>query len=387
MSQRRLRILHALGSLDPGGVETWLLGVLKHIDRGEFQFDFCTFGPRAGLRAREAEMLGAKVLRCPIGSNVWSFSRRFRRILREGHYDIVHSHVHLFSGAILRWAYAEGVPVRIAHSHNSRDDKAARRLRRAYRTLMTACIDRYATHGLAASGLAAVELFGENWQERNELSVLYYGIDLGVFDRPIIREQVRNEIGIPADATVVGHVGRFVPQKNHEFLLDIASEIVTLGPDVRFLLVGDGPLRPKIEAKAKAMGLETKILFAGTRTDVPGLMRGCMDLFVFPSLYEGFGLAVLEAQAAGLRCLVSDAVPDEVGVLPESVEFLPASGGAALWARRAIALLGARKNSTSVMDSVSRGKFSIQRSRLELARVYLSVQPSAAPSAPEYVES
>ena len=379
--------MHALGSLDPGGVETWLLNVLRHIDRDRFQFDFCTFGPQPGLNATEAEKLGCKVLRCPKGSNPLEFRSRFRRILREGGYDVVHSHVHFFSGAILRWANAEGVPVRIAHSHTSQDDRPGTLARRCYRWLMKSWIDRYATHGLAASRLAAATLFGENWQADDRFRVLYYGIDLDTFRQACVPEEVRRELGIPLDALVVGHVGRFVAAKNHRFFLEVASEIVKRRPEIHFLSVGDGPLRPEIEARAKAMGLEGKMLFAGTRTDVPRLMRGSIDLFVFPSLYEGFGLSVLEAQAAGLRCLVSDAVPDEVGISPESVEFLPASGGAALWARRVIALLGERKNSTSVVGSVFRDRFSIQQSRLELARLYLSMQPSAAPSAAEYVES
>jgi|HubBroStandDraft_1064217.scaffolds.fasta_scaffold15798_2 glycosyltransferase involved in cell wall biosynthesis len=387
MAQTHLRVLHALGSLDPGGVEMWLLNVARHIDRDRFQFDFCTFGSQPGLQAVEAEKLGSKVLRCPKGSNPWKFRNRFRRILREGGYDVVHSHVHLFSGAILRWANAEGVPVRIAHSHTSQDDKPNTLARQCYRSVMKSWIYRYATHGLAASRLAAAALFGENWQTDCRFRVLYYGVDLDAFRQPFVRDEVRSELGIPLDALVVGHVGRFVPAKNHRFLLEIASEIVRSRPEIHFLSIGDGPLRPEIEARAKAMGLEGKILFAGTRSDVPRLMRGSIDLFIFPSLYEGFGLSVLEAQAAGLRCLVSDAVPDEVGLSPESVEFLPASGGAALWARRVIALLGARKNSTSAMDSMSRDKFSIQQSRLELARVYLSMQPSHAPRAAEYVES
>jgi glycosyltransferase involved in cell wall biosynthesis len=387
MTQPRLRILHALGSFNPGGVETWLLNVLKHIDREQFQLDFCTFGPGAGLNAKEVERLGGRILRCPRGANVWVFRNRFRQILREGHYDVVHSHVHLFSGALLRWAKAEGVPMRIAHSHTSRDDRSNTLLRGYYSSRMRSWINRYATHGLAASQLAAKQLFGSDWEADSRFRVLYYGIDLDAFRQPFVRDEVRRELGIPLDALVVGHVGRFVPAKNHRFLLEIASEIVKRRPEIHFLSIGDGPLRPEIEARAKAMGLEGKILFAGTRSDVPRLMRGSIDLFVFPSLYEGFGLSVLEAQAAGLRCLVSDAVPDEVGLSQESVEFLPASGGAALWATRAIALLKARKNSTSVMDRVSRDQFSIQQSRLELARVYLSMQPSDAPTAAECVES
>lgn len=373
MAQKQIRILHALGSLDPGGVETWLLNVLRNIDRDRFQFDFCTFGSQPGLRALEAEKLGSKVLRCPKGSNPWEFRRRFRRILREGQYDVVHSHVHLFSGAILRWANAEGVPVRIAHSHTSQDDKASTLARRCYRRLMKSWIERYATHGLAASQLAAAQLFGEDWPRDGRIQVVHCGIDLRPFEEPIARDDVREELGIPPDATVVGHVGRFVAAKNHRFFLEVAREIVKLRPDVRFLLVGDGPLRPEIETRARAMGFNGNMHFAGNRSDVPRLMCGGMDIFVFPSLWEGLPMTLIEAQAAGLACVVSDRVTDEASVLPEQSIRLPLSARPADWAASALdALNGGRKNIGWAAQTVGRTDFSADCSASLLSNFYVA---------------
>src|ERR1700732_4935953 len=273
-AHKQIRILHTLGSFDPGGVETWLLNVLKYIDREQFQLDFCTFGSSAGVNAEEVERLGGKILRCPKGGNLWVFRNRFRQILREGNYDVVHSHVHLFSGALLRWAKAEGVPVRIAHSHNTHDGRPNTSARRLYRKVMRSWINRYATHGLAASKPAARELFGADWQLDSRFRVLHCGIDLKPFWEPMSLEKIRAELGIPPDAPVVGHVGRFDPQKNHRFLLEIAGEILKRRKDVHFLLVGDGPLRPEIEDRARAEGIADKMHFVGSRTDVPRLMRG-----------------------------------------------------------------------------------------------------------------
>lgn len=370
-ARKRIRVLHALGSFDPGGVETWLLNVLKYIDREQFQLDFCTFGSSAGLNAKEVERLGGRILRCPKGGNLWAFRNRFRQILREGNYDVVHSHVHLFSGALLRWAKAEGVPVRIAHSHTSREGQSNSLLRGHYGRLMKLWIDRYATHGLAASRLAAGQLFGSDWESDGRFRVLYYGIDLKPFHEPVSREDVRAELGIPLDAPVMGHVGRFVPAKNHVFLMEIAGEILRRRPEAHFLLIGDGPLRQEIQARARARGFADKLHFAGSRTDVPRLMRGGMDVFLFPSLYEGFGLTLLEAQAAGLHCLVSDSVPDEIVASKHFVHFLALSEGAPYWAARAIQWLDERRpNPVSATEIMFQSQFAIAQSVRKLTTTY-----------------
>jgi glycosyltransferase involved in cell wall biosynthesis len=375
MTERRVRILHALGSLDPGGVEMWLLNVLRHIDRERFRFDFCTFGPQAGLHAAEAEKLGSKILRCPKDSNPWAFRNRFRRILRDGGYDVVHSHVHFFSGAILCWAHAEGVPVRIAHSHTTQDDKPDTLARGCYRGLMKSWIGRYATHGLAASRLATVQLFGEDWSRDKRFHVVHCGINLRPFEEPVAREEVRAEFGIPADATVVGHVGRFVPAKNHGFFLDIAREVAKLRPDVHFLLVGDGPLRSQTEERARAMGFNGNMHFAGNRSDVPRLMRGGMDVFVFPSLWEGLPMTLIEAQAAGLPCVLSDRITDEATVLSGQSTRLSLSARSADWAAGALGALGCgRTEKDSAAQMIARTDFSVQRSASFLSDLYMGAE-------------
>ena len=177
---------------------------------------------------------------------------------------------------------------------------------------MKTWIRRFATHGLAISKPSAANLFGERWKSDAWVHIIPYGIDIAQFQKHLLREEIRAELGIPPNSPVVGHVGRFYPQKNHSFLIEIAQEVLSKRPDTNFLLIGDGPLRPEMEARVRQMGLSKKIHFIGIRTDVPRLMLGAMDLFLFPSLYEGLGLCLLEAQAAGLHCLVSDTVPDEV---------------------------------------------------------------------------
>jgi len=360
--------------MDPGGVEIWLMHLLRNIDRGRFEFHFCTFGDHPGLYATEVEALGGEVLRCPKTANLLAFGRRFRRILRNGRYDAVHSHVYFFSGAVLHWANAEGVPIRIAHSHGTYDGKSNNWARRSYRKLMRSWIDRYSTHGLAASKSAAAKLFGECWRSDPRIQVLHCGIDLNSFRRPIDKEEVRRELGIPPDASVVGHVGRFVPPKNQSFILEIAAEILKKRPDIHFLLVGDGPIRPQLEAHAKAAGLSERIHFTGTRTDVPRIMRAAMDVFIFPSLWEGLPIAVIEAQAAGLPCILSEAVTDEANLLPEHVIQLGASNSAEEWAKRTIEALGSAKAPGDlVLESISKANFCVHQCISNLSDVYGAV--------------
>jgi glycosyltransferase involved in cell wall biosynthesis len=366
----KTRILHLLGTLDAGGVETWLAQVWRSIDRERFQFDFCTLGTHKGLFAPEVENLGAKVWRCPIADR-WAFHRRFRRIIRDGRYDVVHSHVQFFSGALLRLAKCENVRIRIAHSHSSQDDKAGTRFRQYYIALMKSWIRRYATCGLAASRIAAIELFGEHWEIDPRFKVLHCGIGLEGFQN-IDSEKVREELGLPVRALVVGHVGSFIPPKNHKFILDVAQAVHRMRPDVHFLLVGDGTLRPEIEARAIAMGIADKIHFSGIRTDVPRLMRSCMNALVMPSLWEGLPMTLIEAQAAGLPCIASDSITEEAKVLPGRLTLLSLSAGTAKWAEQTImALDGGTLDQGMASKAVAHSEFSIERSTSSLAQVYV----------------
>ena len=333
--------------------------------------DFCVFGPEPGLYAKEVERLGSTVWRCQMSSDLWSFSRRFQHILSEGKYDVVHSHVHFFSGNVLRWAKAQRIPVRIAHSHTTHDGRSDVLMRRCYRSLMKSWIDRYATQGLAASRSSALALFGENWERDGRFCVLHCAIDLHPFQEPVDRETVRKELGLPRDVPVVGHVGRFHHEKNHLFFLEIAVEVLKRRPEIHFLLVGDGPLRPATESRVRAIGLSDKVHFAGIRTDVARLMRGAMDLFVFPSLWEGLPMVLIEAQAAGLHCVVSDACTTEVTILADHFTQVSLSKSPELWAADIIkALERGRTGGELPVQIMAQTDFSIHQCVQTLSELY-----------------
>ena len=230
----------------------------------------------------------------------------------------------------------------------------------------------YATAGLAASGKAAAALFGLEWQADPRWRVLYYGIDLSPFREGADRREIRAELTIPEDAFVIGHVGSFTEQKNHAFLVEIAAEVVRRRPDARLLLVGDGPLRPDIERKVAELGLTGKVIFAGLRADVPRLMLGAMDVFLLPSLYEGLPVVGMEAQAAGLPFLVSDAVTGELDVVGPLLRRLSLSQPAPAWAE---AVLAVRDSSPAISRSealamMEKSPFDVTGSVSALAEVY-----------------
>ena len=241
-STRRIRVLHIVGGMNRGGVETWLMHVLRHIDRERFQMDFMVHTAKPCSYDNEVRALGGRILPCLHPNRPWRYARNFRRIVAAyGPYDIVHSHVHHYSGYTLRLAQRAGIPIRIAHSHNdaSPQDISPSPLRWIYLTTTKRFIRRYATIGLAASGKAAEALFGREWQRSSFCRLLYYGIDLAPF-RAKADPSVRAALQLSPDAFVIGHVGRFDEQKNHRFLLEIFRHVADADPRTRLMLIGDG---------------------------------------------------------------------------------------------------------------------------------------------------
>jgi glycosyltransferase involved in cell wall biosynthesis len=333
-----MRILHVLGKLDRGGVETWLVQLLRQIDRQKYQMDFMVHTADPGAFDEEVLSLGAQIIPCLKPSNPLQYAYNFRRILREyGPYDIVHSHVHHYSGYVLTLAAIAGVPIRIAHSHSDtrQSESSVGPIRKAYRGVMQCLVRSCASGGLAVSTEAGDDLFPPRWQATPRWDLQHLGLDLSRFELAVDRDAIRRELGIPKQAIVIGHVGRFTEEKNHMFLVEIAREVIRLEPRAFFLLVGDGPLRPSIEGMVTSYSLQNRFAFTGVRSDVPTLMMGAMDAFIFPSLREGLPVTMLEAQTAGLKCVISDVISLEADVIPslivrESVKSSPAQWAAQL---------------------------------------------------------
>lgn len=323
------RALHVLGSLNPGGVERWLLDTVRLGGESPWRFDFCLLGRERGVYAPRLETLGCRMLHCPLEPRA-TFPGRLYRLLRQRRYEVVHSHVHHFSGVVLAVARAAGVPVRAAHSHTCDPAAGTSLRRRSYQRAMRALLESSMTQGFACSPRAA-GFAGEPLRSR--LRILACGIDLESFRevRPGA-SQLRQQLAIPDDVPVVGHVGRLAQEKNQAFLLRVGIRLISRVPRARLVIVGGGPLRGELENLTRRLGLQQRIVFSGPRDDVPELLNSVFDAFTLPSLREGLPGAVLEAQAAGLPCVVSEHTPTEAVVLPELVERVPLGRGTAAWA-------------------------------------------------------
>jgi len=356
-------------------LETWLMHVLRHIDRDRFHMDFLVHTEKPCPYDDEVRALGSKIIPCLTHAKPWLYNCNFKRILREyGPYDVIHSHVHHFSGYVLWLAKQVGVPIRIAHSHNdtSEVDAHVSFLRRIYLNLMKVAISRYATTGLAASGCAGESLFGQDESKYPHWRVLYYGVDLTPFHTPVEGLALRQELGIPKDAFVIGHVGRFEEQKNHLFLLEIAAAVIQKEPLTRLLLIGEGSLRSVIEDKIKQMGLTPYVILAGLRSDVPQLIQSVMDVFLLPSFHEGLPVVGMEAQAGGLPLILSDVITEELDRVKPLIKRLSLSQGASEWAKAVLESpsLKSLYPQAESLTSMENSPFNIAYSVQDIAKIY-----------------
>lgn len=370
----RKRILHVACEMGVrgGGAETWLLQMLRRFDRKRFQHDILVHTDQPAEYHEELRYLGCRILPCSRPLFLWKYPRVFKALLRtHGPYDAVHSHV-LFAGLVIHLAQQAGVPVRIAHSHSDTAgfgvDGAL--LQGGFIRWTNRWVRREATLGLACSRRAAAALYGPTWTRDPRWEVLHYGLDPSPFAQEVDAHRVRADLGLPADAVVIGHAGRFQKQKNHAFLIDVAAAAIRQDPRVHFLLLGDGPLRPEIEQKVERLGLTRQVHFAGARRDVPRVMGGAMDVFALPSHYEGLPMVGLEIQVAGVPAVISDNIAEELDFVPGLVNRLSVRASAEHWATALLRAAARRRPATETRRLFERSDFTIEHCVRRLEAIY-----------------
>lgn len=328
-----IRILQCVNNMHRAGLETVLMNYYRHIDRDKIQFDFLMHRAERSDYDDEIESLGGRIYRAPrlYPQNYPAYFIYMSRFFREHpEYRIVHSHIDAMSYLPLLAAKRAGVPVRIAHSHNTDIDRDMKYpLKQLFRSLLPGA----ATHKAACSAQAGAFLF-----KTADAHIIPNAIEAEGFTyNREARGEKRRELGL-GDALVVGHAGRFAYAKNHDFLLRVFARVLDLNPDAMLLLAGKGEKEEEIRAKAEAMGLAPRLRFLGSRSDLNAIYQA-MDVFVLPSLFEGLPVVGIEAQFAGLPCLFSDRISEELA-FTDSCRFLPLESGAEVWAEEIIRLAG-----------------------------------------------
>ena len=322
-------VAQIMGKWVGGGVESVVMNYYRYIDRTKIQFDFICDDDSTNIPYEEIEKLGGKVILIPPYQKVLKYHNKLKKILKEGHYKIVHSHINTLSVFSLFAAKCAGVPVRIAHSHSTTNKKEKKK--NLLKQVLRPFSKLFATDYMCCSELAGRWLFGDKEYDKENVYLLNNAIDLDKFKyNESLRKEKRKELGISDDTLVIGHVGRFVEQKNHRFLIDIFNEIYKKNNNSLLLLAGQGPLIDEIKNKVKSLKLEKKVKFLGQRSDIDKLYQ-VFDVFLLPSLYEGLPVVGVEAQAAGLLCELSNDMTKETKVL-DTTRFISLNISAEEWA-------------------------------------------------------
>lgn len=318
-----LRVLQVVTKMDRCGLETLLMNYYRNIDREIIQFDFLTHREEHGQYDDEIEQLGGNIYHIPpLNPLNPGYYKALDDFFRTHPYNIVHSHLDCTSTFPLRAAKKAGVSYRIAHIHSTSQDKD---FKYPIKMLSKKMMPYYATDFFACGEVAGKWAF-----PGKKFIVMKNAIDTAKYmPNASIRSKVRKEFNLENEF-LVGHVGHFAPPKNHTFLLKIFSEFKRIEPSAKLMLVGGGDREPDIIQEAERLGIISDVIFTGVRADVNELMQA-MDVFVLPSLYEGLPVTMVEAQAAGLPCVISDKVPTECAIVDGLVKSVALSDDLSIW--------------------------------------------------------
>ncbi|MCG7406101.1 glycosyltransferase family 1 protein [Paenibacillus sp. ACRRX] len=361
------RVLQVIPSTGYGGISSMLMNIYRCVDRDTLQFDFAAFN-QGPLHDEIADM-GGRIFYFDYikKQGIFSYMRAFKNLIQEhGPYQAVHVHNGYKGGFALMAARQAGIDIRVCHIHTSNVEQAWQRA--IVPLLKTAAIIN-ATDLLACGQEAGSFMYG-----RRPFDVLTNAINSSsyAFRTQSDRSRMRKELGIPTDCLVIGHVGRLSEVKNHFFMIDIADWLKRQHPELCFWFVftGDGPLKYDLEQAIISKGLDQHFIFTGLRSDIPELLQA-FDVYLFPSLFEGLPVSLLEAQASGLPCLVSAGVPNEADIGAGLVRFMDLAEGSANWAAALLewSARGRGEPHESELRLIDKG-YSIQENVRKLLHIY-----------------
>lgn len=369
-----IKVLQITGGMNLGGAETYIMNIYRHIDREQFQFDFLVFGKEKQFFEDEIISLGGRVIHLSESSvsHALFLYRQMIQIMTDTRYRVVHCHTNYSEALPLFAAEKVGIPIRIAHSHNTRNYKRANTIRKIYMSCCRKVIKRSANRFLGCSRQAIIDFYGSNQKRDYVFAPDAIDSDRITADAERTDYDLKNEISVSNDIRVIGHVGNFGDQKNHKHLILTFNEMLKNDRNIALVLVGagDNTHRLLMEDLVKDLGISDKVFFLGRRNDVAAIMS-CFDLMIFPSLYEGFGIVLLEAQATGLHCLVSENIQPEVDVGLGLIHWKNLCDSLQEWASDAFEIMDCPKASfEAVREAFRKSPFRIQNSVAETERLY-----------------
>ena len=328
-SKEPIRVAQIMGKWLGGGVESVVMNYYRHIDRTKIQFDFICDNDSTNIPYGEIESMGGRVILIPPYQKVVQYQKQLRNVLKSGCYGIVHSHINTLSIFSIFAAKCANVPIRIAHSHSTTNKKEKKK--NLMKQVLKPFSKLYATDYMCCSELAGRWLFGDKVYDEGKVYLLNNAIDLDKFKYDEqVRTEVRTELNISKNTLVIGHIGRFVEKKNHSFLIDIFNEVYKMNDNSILLLAGQGPKMKEIKDKVRLYNLQNNVIFLGQRNDINRFYQA-FDVFLLPSLYEGLGMVLIEAQCAGCYCIASCEVPN-IAKITKNLEFIKLKESPKLWA-------------------------------------------------------
>lgn len=341
------------------GITSVIMNYYRNIDKKKIQFDFVICEKIHESVSDEIKKLGGNIYILPSRKKrLFKYIKSLKSLVKENNYKVVH--VHGNSGTLYFDIHAlkqVGVPVRIAHSHNSTCTY------KIIHRLLKKPLSRETTHPIACSKLAG------DWLFTKDYTVLNNGIDIEKFKfNNEVRDKYRREMDLE-DKYVIGHVGNFLYQKNHEYLLKVFKEVINRNPKAVLMLVGDGKLEAEIKSLINRLGIQDSVLMLGKRSDTAELMQA-MDVFVFPSRFEGLPVVLVEAQSAGLKCIISNAITKECQITGE-VEYLDLSEEIDKWVDKILMIKSGYQRNIA-FEKVRKSKFNIKNETKKLEEIYIS---------------
>ena len=369
MKKKPIIVAQIMGKMIGGGVESVIMNYYRHIDKSKVQFDFICDSDSTNIPYEEIESLGGRVILCPPYQKLFQYIKFLTKLFKDNDYKIVHSNINTLSVFPLFAAKKAGVPVRIAHSHSTSNKKEWKK--NIVKNILRPFSKRYATVYFACSELAGRYMFGDKSFNESKVTIINNAIDLDEFkyDKKL-RNKKRKELNIDEDTLVIGHIGRFVDQKNHEFLVDIFNDVHKKNKKAILLLIGQGPKEELIKQKVKELKLTKSVKFLGQRSDVKELYQ-TMDVFLLPSLYEGLPVVGVEAQASGLLCILSSAMTKETKVL-DSTRFIDLEVSPKEWAKILLEDCSSYKVK-SAKEEMTKKSFNIDEESGKLMNKYIEI--------------